>query len=127
MKHRRVLEPIGHGETAVFDRGGSPTTPRGSKTPASTQVTYTDVITVTWNPLPPGTQVERAVLMAPGSVTHHFDMHQRYVALEFAAVDETQGLVTMPRNATYAPPGYYMLILVTSGGVPSVATWIWLR
>ena len=94
---------------------------------SATQVGYRDVITVTWNPLPPGTQVERAVLMAPGSVTHHFDMHQRYVALEFAAVDETQGLVTMPRNATYAPPGYSMLILVTSGGVPSVATWIWLR
>jgi hypothetical protein len=28
--------------------------------------------------------------------------------------------VTAPSNANYAPPGWYMLVLVNSSGVPSV-------
>jgi hypothetical protein len=32
--------------------------------------------------------------------------------------------VTSPPNANYAPPGWYMLFLVNSTGVPSVASWV---
>jgi Domain of unknown function (DUF1929) len=61
--------------------------------------------------------------MAPGSTTHANDMNQRYLELNVTprtgAVD-----VQAPPSANGAPPGYYMLFLVNSAGVPSVAKWI---
>ena len=32
--------------------------------------------------------------------------------------------VTAPPNGNIAPPGYYMLFLLNSSGVPSLASWI---
>jgi galactose oxidase len=80
--------------------------------------------------------VERAVLMAPASLTHHSDMHQRYV--EMQTVTPTPGpnptfAFQAPANSNQAPRGYYMLFLVSSvqsganRGTPSVATWVLLQ
>jgi hypothetical protein len=54
------------------------------------------------------------------SVTHHHDMDQRFMNLAFMV---TSGGLTVrsPADANTAPPGYYMLFLVNSSGVPSVA------
>ena len=62
-------------------------------------------------------------LIAPAAVTHNFDENARYVPLNFT---QTAGglQVTAPPNGNYAPPGPYMLFLVNSNGVPSVASWI---
>ena len=58
--------------------------------------------------------------MRIGSVTHNFNMSQNYVPLTFQVV--TGGMnVQAPANANLAPPGYYMLFIVTTDGVPSVA------
>lgn len=55
-----------------------------------------------------------------GSVTHAFDQNQRMNYLTFAAV--TGGLqVTSPASANLAPPGYYLLFIVNTQGVPSLA------
>jgi hypothetical protein len=55
-----------------------------------------------------------------GSVTHAIDMSQRFLPLSFSA--GTGSLtITAPVNANLAPPGNYMLFLVDTNGVPSVA------
>jgi hypothetical protein len=65
--------------------------------------------------------------MRLGSVTHAFDMEQRLVGLcgpspqpACAAANNTLNLTTPP-NGNIAPPGYYMLFLLDSAGVPSKA------
>ncbi|MEO5703275.1 MAG: Calx-beta domain-containing protein [Gammaproteobacteria bacterium] len=67
--------------------------------------------------------ITQAVLVAPGATTHGNNMHQRYVPL---ALSGTTGTVTVtaPPNANVAPPGYYMLFVLNSQGVPSVAKWV---
>ena len=71
----------------------------------------------------PNTDIDRAVLIAPGAVTHATDMHQRYVPLELE--ERTGGVdLTAPPNANAAPPGYYMLWLINEAGVPSVAEFV---
>ena len=66
------------------------------------------------------TNVTSAVLVAPGATTHTNDMHQRLVPLVMSPLSGGYAL-TAPASANIAPPGYYMLFLVNSEGVPSVA------
>ena len=61
--------------------------------------------------------------MRNGATTHAFDMDQRYVGLSFTAGSGVL-TVTGPPNGNIAPPGYYMLFLVNSVGVPSVASMV---
>ncbi len=61
--------------------------------------------------------------MRPGSVTHSVNMEQRYVGADFS-IDGTTLTVTGPDSADTAPPGWYMLFIVSQSGVPSVASWI---
>lgn len=69
---------------------------------------------------PNATSITKVSWIHTGSVTHTFDMAQRYMKLSFTQA--TNGLnVTMPANANIAPPGYYMLFILNSSGVPSVA------
>ena len=70
-------------------------------------------------------QVSKAVLMAPGATTHGDDMNQREVALQVSNTVAGAGInLVSPPNANVAPPGYYMLFLLNSQGVPSVAKWV---
>jgi len=71
-----------------------------------------------------GTDVARAVLIAPGAVTHANDMNQRYVPL--VETGRTTGTLSLsaPANPNLAPPGWYMLFLVDAQGVPSEAKWV---
>jgi hypothetical protein len=65
--------------------------------------------------------IERVTLVAPGAVTHQMNMQQRFLSLEFA--ETTGGVnVTVPANPNLAPPGHYMLFLINSRGVPSIAS-----
>jgi PKD repeat protein len=50
-------------------------------------------------------------------------MDQRLVGLSYSAGPGVLD-VTAPPNGNVAPPGYYMLFLVNSAGVPSVATFV---
>jgi len=62
-------------------------------------------------------------LLRPSSATHSFDMGQLYIQLEFTASGGTL-VVSAPGNANLAPPGYYMLFIVSATGVPSIARFV---
>jgi hypothetical protein len=64
--------------------------------------------------------ISKVALVRTGSVTHTLDFDQRYINLGFTASGSTLN-VTMPDSANTAPPGYYMLFVLNSAGVPSVA------
>jgi len=70
---------------------------------------------------PDATQISSAALIRLGAVTHAFDQNQRYVPLTF---QQAAGGLTVqaPSSSNLAPPGYYMLFIVNSTGVPSVAS-----
>jgi hypothetical protein len=72
---------------------------------------------------PDAANITNVVLIRTGAVTHFFDQNERYLPLAFQ--QSTGGLtVTAPANAYLAPPGYYMLFIVNSAGVPSVAPFV---
>lgn len=68
--------------------------------------------------------ITSAVLIRPGAVTHSFNHNQRLIELEITGRTSQQLTLTAPPNAFVAPPGYYMLFLVTAAGVPSVAKFV---
>jgi hypothetical protein len=67
--------------------------------------------------------VTRASLIRPAAVTHSSDPNQRYVDLPLTVEG---GTITfnLTSNPNLAPPGWYLLTVVDTGGVPSVATWV---
>jgi hypothetical protein len=64
----------------------------------------------------------RVALIRPDAVTHGVNFDQRYLILPFTA--SSGGLTVRAPDASVAPPGWYMLFLVNSEGVPSVASWV---
>ncbi|HYF40794.1 MAG TPA: galactose oxidase-like domain-containing protein [Gemmatimonadales bacterium] len=64
--------------------------------------------------------ITRVTWVRLGSVTHAFDMNQRFNELSFIRV--TGGVrVTAPASRNLAPPGHYLMFVLNSKGVPSVA------
>jgi hypothetical protein len=57
-------------------------------------------------------------------MTHAFDMDQRYVELEITQKETNSLTVKAPLDAHIAPPGYYMLFLLSDRGVPSEAGFV---
>jgi len=95
--------------------------------PASGVLGYSTPFSVTYTS---ASAISSAVLVRPGSVTHAFDMDQRLIGLcgpapqpACSAGGSTLSLTTPP-NGNIAPPGYYMLFLLDSAGVPSRAAFI---
>jgi hypothetical protein len=72
---------------------------------------------------PDAADIKSVVLIRAGAVTHAFDMDQRLVGLAFTA---GAGLLsaTAPVNGNLAPPGYYLLFILNSKGVPSIARFV---
>src|SRR5260370_1019830 len=69
---------------------------------------------------PNATSISKVTLIALGSITHHVNMGQRISRPAFAQA--SGGLnVTAPSNSTLPPPGYYMLFILNSTAVPSLA------
>ncbi len=69
---------------------------------------------------PDAADVEDVRLIRLGATTHSFDMNTRLVTLDFSR-GESEVTVTSPAEGTIAPPGQYMLFLLDSKGVPSIA------
>jgi galactose oxidase-like protein/glyoxal oxidase-like protein/Kelch motif protein len=66
--------------------------------------------------------IAKVTLVGLSSSTHEFNQNQRFVSLVFSPTPDGTGLsVTVPSNPNIAPPGYYMLFILNSAGVPSVA------
>ncbi len=72
---------------------------------------------------PDAANVASVALIAPSAVTHSTNMSLRYMSLSFS---QTAGglLVDAPQNPNLAPPGYYMLFIVNTNGVPSIAPFV---
>jgi PKD repeat protein len=67
-----------------------------------------------------GAAPSRAVLVSLGATTHGNDMNQRHVELAVSALPGGIAVVAPP-SANVAPPGHYMLFLLSADGVPSEA------
>lgn len=67
-----------------------------------------------------GGSISRVTLIKAGSVTHSFDMEQRFMELSFTQSGD-QLTINGPANARVATPGFYLLFAVDGSGVPSVA------
>jgi hypothetical protein len=92
--------------------------PRPVISTAPSQVNYGSPFNVT---TPDAARITRVTLIRLGSTTHGFDQSQRMSSLAFSQV--SGGIsIQSPANANLAPPGHYMLFLVDSNGVPSVAS-----
>ena len=62
--------------------------------------------------------ITKVTLVRLGSTTHAFNMNQRFNRLAFTVT--TGGLnVKVPTSRNLAPPGHYMLFILTGNGVPS--------
>jgi hypothetical protein len=93
-------------------RGPRPTT---SDAPATLQYGQSFRILTT----DPGS-IAKVTLIRLATVTHAFDQNTRMMRLGFTA--DAEGLtVTAPSSSNVAPPGHYMLFIVSGSDVPSVA------
>src|SRR5262249_26580815 len=72
---------------------------------------------------PDGASIASVALIKNTAVTHEINMDQSYIPLTFSQT--AGGLnVQAPVNANLATPGYYMLFIVNSNGVPSIAPFV---
>jgi YVTN family beta-propeller protein len=67
-----------------------------------------------------GAAIGRVVLIKTGSVTHSWNMEQRFIELTYTR-NGNDLTVQAPTRAGDAPPGYYMVFVLDTAGVPSVA------
>ncbi len=73
---------------------------------------------------PQADDIDRVSLIRLAAVTHSFDQDRRFVPLTFSPAGDTGLEIDAPSNPNDAPPGYYMLFLVSEEGVPSVARFV---
>jgi len=103
----------------LFNASGGPAA-RPSITAAPSIIGYGGSFQVS---TPNAANIASVALIRNGANTHAFDMDQRMISLAF-----TKGTgkltVTGPPNANIAPGGYYMLFIVDTNGVPSVAPFV---
>src|ERR1700688_2170752 len=104
----------------LFNSDGSLATRPTITSVSSSRIGYGGTFTID---TPDVANISSVVLMRNGAVTHAFDMEQRYVGLSFTVGSAVLN-VTEPLNGNIAPPGYYMLFILNSAGVPCVARMI---
>jgi hypothetical protein len=63
-------------------------------------------------------------LIRAGATTHSFNTSQRLVDLPITARDGNGVAVQVTDEPNIAPPGWYMLFITNTKGVPSVAKWV---
>jgi Domain of unknown function (DUF1929) len=100
----------------LFDENGR-SAPRPRITGGATSLRYNVVHNIK---VDNGAAIARVTLIKTGSVTHGFDMEQRFLELTFRAEGNVLK-VRAPANARLAPPGRYMLFVLNAQGVPSLA------
>ncbi len=100
----------------LFNANNTPAT-RPTISGVTANISWNNTFTVN---TPDAANISSVVLIRPGAPTHAFDMDQRMVGMSFTKGSGTL-TVTAPLNGNIAPPGYYMLFVLNSSGVPSVA------
>ncbi|HEX3200143.1 MAG TPA: galactose oxidase early set domain-containing protein, partial [Propionibacteriaceae bacterium] len=94
--------------------------PRPTCDPSTTEVVYGDSLPAAVSTA----EIASACLIRPGATTHSQDSEQRLVDLPIQVTDPGAVLLQMPTTATIAPPGWYLLYVVTATGIPSEGSWI---
>ena len=112
--HMEIYKP------AYFFNSSGGLATRPTITSAPSAVSWGSAFTVQ---TPDAANISSVVLVRNGAVTHAFNMDQRLVGMSFTAGSGVL-TVTAPPTGNIAPPGYYMLFLLNSSGVPSVAKFI---
>ena len=109
----------------LFNEDGSPVARPVINASAGVQVDGNN-LRLSYSKSEPGAAADIAAvhLVHPGAVTHVTDTNQRLIKLDI--VSDNDGVIdaTIPDNPALVPPGYYMLFLVDSSGVPSMASWV---
>jgi hypothetical protein len=96
---------------------------RPKLTDAPSSLSYGASVSIT---TPSPGSIAKVTLLRLGSVTHSFDQNQRFLSLDFTSAPG--GLtVTAPASGNLAPPGHYLLFVVSDDGVPSVGQTVRLR
>ena len=91
--------------------------PRPTVTAVPSNITYGQSFVVE---TPDAASISAVTLVRLSTVTHAFNMSQRFVRLAFSAGADRL-TVTPPSAGEIAPPGHYMLFVLNGAGVPSVA------
>lgn len=68
--------------------------------------------------------IAEVVLLRPGAVTHGWNQSQRYVECAITGGTATAVRAQAPPNGQVAPPGYYLLFILSGGRIPSAGKWI---
>ncbi|MGE0310182.1 MAG: galactose oxidase-like domain-containing protein [Lautropia sp.] len=69
---------------------------------------------------PDAANIGRVTIVKTGSVTHSFNFEQRFIELAFTRTGNTLNL-QLPANPYETPPGFYMIFVLDTNGVPSEA------
>lgn len=94
--------------------------PRPVISSAPAALAYNQMFTVQ---TPDAASISKVALVALGNMTHGINMSQRYIPLAFSAT--VDGLSVMaPLDQNLAPPGFYMLFVINTQGVPSIASFV---
>lgn len=117
----------GHPDAEIFNPPYLFAGPRPSIGAAPSEIHYNQKFEVQ---TPDAARIKRVTLLRLGAVTHSFDHNQRFVSLKFEldplAITPTL-IVAGPLHARIAPPGAYMLFLVTDLGVPSRGAYVFVN
>ncbi len=96
--------------------------PRPEISSAPQAVAYGQVFTVSSPNAEAIRNTGRATLVRLSSVTHSFNMNQRFIPLTIANAKYGQLYLTAPSDPNSCPPGHYMLFLIDGNGTPSHAS-----
>ena len=94
---------------------------RPACTPSETEIHYGGALAAT---APDPGQIASACLIRPGATTHSTDGEQRLVDLAHQVSGPDKVTFELPAATTIAPPGWYMLFVLNTSGVPSEASWV---
>jgi hypothetical protein len=72
---------------------------------------------------PNASEITRVSLVKVSTTTHHYNTDQRLIWLDPQTAGSTV-TVSAPINSRLAPPGYYMIHIINSQGIPSVGSMI---
>lgn len=70
---------------------------------------------------PNASSISKVSLIRLSSVTHSYNQDQHFNSLDFSVVSGGLNVIA-PATGRVTPPGFYMLFIVNSSGVPSVAS-----
>lgn len=73
---------------------------------------------------PNAADITKVSLVKVTATTHHYNSDQRLIWLQIQGTTSSSVTVTAPINNKLAPPGYYLVHVLNSAGVPSVGKFI---